>query len=688
MPIRVQSLRSSTKNTRPAAGSREPGEIYTNFPDLQLGVIDASKNPKDLIAVRFFSVTTNYAVGDFVINAGVGYRAKEVIVAGAFNAAQWDTINVSGSAEPPIAAGTTSQYWRGDKNWATLDKAAVGLGAVDNTSDANKPISSAEQAALNLKANIASPTFTGDPKAPTPSVGDADTSIATTAFVAASFAPLTSPNFGGDPRAPTPATADNDTSIATTAYVKANLVTYAPLASPAFTGTPTAPTPSPGDSDTSLATTAFVQQEIGNRPLDAPNDTNAYGRKALGWVDVTEEAPADGVSYGRKNGTWVASVGGAVISDTPPPGPLTPGQLWWESDSGNTYLWFDDGSSQQWIQQNIQPATVANPLAGLTAQTRNRIVNGAMQISQENGDAPGSAIPAYYAADQWFASASIATSARRVANPTLNGTYPITMQVTTGKPSLAAADYLQFVQYIEGIHIRDFMWGTASAKQAVLRFWAYGTPGGTFSVFLRNSASNRSFMAPFTLPNSVWTQFTIVIPGDTTGTWLIDTGIGICLGFGFAAGATYAGGVAGWQSATHIQIAGQTNGAAATNNIFYIADVGLYLDPLNTGVAPAWEMPDEAEELRACQRYWEHLTGGFRWDHALTVGASTGFTHKFAATKRIAPAAATSLDALSGWTLQGYEQIQPSQLVINVAPIAAGPVARVGNINVKVNARM
>lgn len=39
------------------------------------------------------------------------------------------------------------------------------------------------QADLVLKAPIASPTFTGDPKAPTPSSGDNDTSIATTAFV-------------------------------------------------------------------------------------------------------------------------------------------------------------------------------------------------------------------------------------------------------------------------------------------------------------------------------------------------------------------------------------------------------------------------------------------------------------------------------------------------------------------------
>lgn len=42
-----------------------------------------------------------------------------------------------------------------------LTKGQVGLGNVDNTSDANKPVSTATQTALNLKANLASPTFTG-----------------------------------------------------------------------------------------------------------------------------------------------------------------------------------------------------------------------------------------------------------------------------------------------------------------------------------------------------------------------------------------------------------------------------------------------------------------------------------------------------------------------------------------------
>jgi hypothetical protein len=58
-----------------------------------------------------------------------------------------------GGGEPVITPGTTSQYFRGDKTFQTLDKAAVGLSNVDNTTDANKPVSTATQAALNAKAN-------------------------------------------------------------------------------------------------------------------------------------------------------------------------------------------------------------------------------------------------------------------------------------------------------------------------------------------------------------------------------------------------------------------------------------------------------------------------------------------------------------------------------------------------------
>lgn len=75
----------------------------------------------------------------------------------------------------------------------TLVKADVGLGNVDNTSDADKPISTATAAALAEKAPLASPTFTGTPKATTAAADTNTTQIATTAFVigqASSSAPL------------------------------------------------------------------------------------------------------------------------------------------------------------------------------------------------------------------------------------------------------------------------------------------------------------------------------------------------------------------------------------------------------------------------------------------------------------------------------------------------------------------
>ena len=61
------------------------------------------------------------------------------------------TVPALANKENTINAGTTSQYYRGDKTWQTLDKTAVGLANVDNTTDATKPISAATQTALALK---------------------------------------------------------------------------------------------------------------------------------------------------------------------------------------------------------------------------------------------------------------------------------------------------------------------------------------------------------------------------------------------------------------------------------------------------------------------------------------------------------------------------------------------------------
>jgi hypothetical protein len=73
-------------------------------------------------------------------------------------AANASAINAKESA---ITAGTTSQYWRGDKSFQTLDKTAVGLSNVDNTADLSKPVSTATQTALDGKQSTSGKDVAG-----------------------------------------------------------------------------------------------------------------------------------------------------------------------------------------------------------------------------------------------------------------------------------------------------------------------------------------------------------------------------------------------------------------------------------------------------------------------------------------------------------------------------------------------
>jgi len=79
--------------------------------------------------------------------------------------------------EPAITAGTTAQYWRGDKSWQTLNATAVGLGNVDNTSNATERAATATL--TNKTISGASNTLTNIPASATP---DASRLVCTTAL--------------------------------------------------------------------------------------------------------------------------------------------------------------------------------------------------------------------------------------------------------------------------------------------------------------------------------------------------------------------------------------------------------------------------------------------------------------------------------------------------------------------------
>ena len=102
---RAQALRSSTPGVRPPVGTRQPGELYTNWPDKALGVIDSTQTPVDLLAVRVFSSLASYNAGDFVQTGGQMYSAKAAITPGAFNATQWTKVTLAGDPVTSMNGG-------------------------------------------------------------------------------------------------------------------------------------------------------------------------------------------------------------------------------------------------------------------------------------------------------------------------------------------------------------------------------------------------------------------------------------------------------------------------------------------------------------------------------------------------------------------------------------------------------
>lgn len=210
-----------------------------------------------------------------------------------------------------------------------ITKAHVGLGSVDNTSDAGKPVSTAQQTALNLKANLAGPTFTGTVGGITKAMvgltsvddtSDASKPVSTAQQTALNLkADLASPTFSGTPSLPTGTTgitqsaADNTTKLATTAFVTTADNLKAPIASPTFTGTVTVPglTISDATNITISATTGTIIGQSGSKigfygitPAVRPTAlTQTYATASATHAAVTQlAAPAGGV--GVAAGGW------------------------------------------------------------------------------------------------------------------------------------------------------------------------------------------------------------------------------------------------------------------------------------------------------------------------------------------------------------------------------------------------
>ena len=148
------------------------------------------------------------------------------------------TTNVHGIADTSLLATTANVATAKSEAIAAVTVTSLNLQNVNNTSDANKPVSTATQTALDLKAPLASPALTGVPTAPTAAAATNTTQIATTEFVRAEVAALV--NSAGstlDTLGEIATALGNDANLSTT--LTNSIALKAPLASPTFTGTVT-----------------------------------------------------------------------------------------------------------------------------------------------------------------------------------------------------------------------------------------------------------------------------------------------------------------------------------------------------------------------------------------------------------------------------------------------------------------
>jgi hypothetical protein len=243
----------------------------------------------------------------------------------------------------------------------------------------------------------------------------------------------------------------------------------------------------------------------------------------------------------------------------------------------------------------------------------NYIINGAMMVSQENGDAAGS-VSQYYAADQ-FANGTITSgtyTVQRVASVTPGGSpYRFRVTVTGADATVDAGDVFYIWQRLEGLRVANLQFGTSSAKTITLRFGVRG-PAGTYSVVLSNgNLFTRSRVETFVIPvSNVDTVISITIPGDTTGTWPKDNTCGINVFWGLVAGANSAKAPGAWgsDSVAITGATGQFNFMGTVGNVFELFDVGLY----EGTAAPTFQVPDYGDEITKCQRYWQRQFGSFR----------------------------------------------------------------------------
>jgi hypothetical protein len=293
--------------------------------------------------------------------------------------------------------------------------------------------------------------------------------------------------------------------------------------------------------------------------------------------------------------------------------------------------------------QTSIPTTYGSIGSGDSSIMKNRIINGEFKVSQYNGTSSSTPAGDGYFIDRFRT--VFTGSTKFTIGQNLNSVTPPVgfinyagLQVATAG-SLGATDYNTIQQNIEGVNVSDLAWGTANAKTVTLSFQVYSNITGTFGGALQNSSNNRSYPFSYSIPTAnTWTTVSITIAGDTSGTWLTTTGVGIRVFWSMGTGTTYSGTAGAWAGSFLTSVTGATTIMASTSNVFYITGVQLEVGSSATG----FEYENYTSLLQKCQRYYQRIgsTGvsggavasGVSYNTALAIAYA-----KFTTTMRAAP---------------------------------------------------
>ena len=246
------------------------------------------------------------------------------------------------------------------------------------------------------------------------------------------------------------------------------------------------------------------------------------------------------------------------------------------------------------------------------ASSGNLLHNGAMQVSQRSGFAApitGITTSGYYTADRFGTVLNTLGTWTQTTNtdaPSGSGfRNALKMECTTADASPAAGDYLFIRQSMEGLNLQSIRKGTASARTLTLSFWVASFQTGTFIVELHDTDNNRGCSKPYTInASNTWEYKTVTFPADVTGALNNDNGESLAVNWWLGAGTNFTSGTlqTTWGTLTSANRAvGVTNLASSTSNRWNMTGAQLTVG----SVATPFEFKSFADDLRACQRYYE-----------------------------------------------------------------------------------